>query len=399
MPSKKLKVLMLAFELPPFNSGGLGEAVLCLTKSLAKMGVEITLLLPNKLPYTHKHMKIIFADELLPKTQDKQTQANSQKNGNSINFGTFKPYTGAVETQLLAGGYEILSNLMIQRALQEEFDVIHGHDWMTVKSCLEIKRITNKPLILQIHSTEYDRSPHEYINKYKYTIEKIGMENAEAIIAVSKYTRTIINKHYKIPVDKIYVVYNAPTLETVDTKQKLAIKENIILFIGRITYQKGLHQFLETCKNVINEVPNTLVVVVGNGDMYHEIIAKACEMGMVGKIVFTGFLRGTQRDIVFNSSSVFLMPSLSEPFGLVATEAAQFGVPVVISKQSGVAEVLQYSIKVDFWDTSLMSKEIIKILKNPKIKNRLTKGLEKDLKNLTWDQSAVECIKTYNNVI
>lgn len=399
MPTKKLKVLMLAFELPPFNSGGLGEAVLCLTKSLAKMGIEITLLLPNKLPYEHKHMKIIFADDLLPKSKNNESFENTQKSTSNINFESFKPYTRATEPQLLAQGYELLSTLMTQRALQEDFDIIHGHDWMTVKACLEIKKITKKPLILQIHSTEFDRSPHEYIDGYKYTIEKLGMENANAIIAVSKYTKAVINKYYSIPLDKIYVVYNAPTLETVDTENKLAIKENIILFIGRLTYQKGLHQFLETCKMVINEIPNTLVVVVGNGDMYYEVITKACEMNMAGKIVFTGFLRGAKRDIVFNSSSVFLMPSLSEPFGLVAAEAAQFGVPVVISKQSGVAEVLEYSIKADFWDTALMAKEIIKILKNPKIKNRLTMGLEKDLKNLTWDHSAVECVKTYNTVI
>lgn len=395
MPTVKLKILMIAFELPPYNSGGLGEAVLALTKSLAKMGIEITLLLPKKLPHKYDHIKIIYADEFEPKKQIDEKEFKKQK---EINFKEFKVYTKELGTDLLKNGFNELSNLMVKRALKEEFDIIHGHDWMTVKACMELKKLTGKKMILQIHATEYDRSPKQHIDPFKYTVEKLGMDASDAVVAVSKYTKHIINKYYQIPNEKIFVVYNAPTIECPNTNFKLKIEDNIILFVGRITYQKGMHQFLETCKKVIDAIPNTLVVVMGNGDMYNEVVQKSCEMGMAGHIVFTGFLRGEQRDIVFNSASVFLMPSVSEPFGLVAAEAAQFGVPVVVSKQSGVSEVLEYCVKADFWDTELMSKQIIKILKSKKHKNNLSKGLEKDLKNLTWDNSATECNKVYQFV-
>lgn len=397
MPAKKLKILMIAFELPPYNSGGLGEAVLALTKSLAKMGIEITLLLPKKLPHKYDHIKIIYADELDTKKSLDEGE-KTQTLIPSINYNKFNVYTKNLGPDLLGSGFIELSNLMVKRALNEEFDIIHGHDWMTVKACSELKKITGKKMILQVHATEYDRSPKQHIDPFKYTIEKLGMEESDAVIAVSKYTKHVINKYYQIPNEKIFVVYNAPTIENPNTENKLKIQENIILFVGRITYQKGMHQFLETCKKVIDEVPNTLVVITGNGDMYTEVINKSCEMGMAGHVIFTGFLRGAQRDIVFNSASVFLMPSVSEPFGLVAAEAAQFGIPVVISKQSGVSEVLEYGLKADFWDTKLMSKQIIKILTSKKHKLKISKGLEQDLKNLTWDNSAIDCNKVYNFV-
>ncbi len=395
MPEKKIKILMIAFELPPFNSGGLGEAVLGLTKSLAKFGIELTLLLPTKLPYQHTHLKIIYADDLIEKSEEDTAKTTAKK---QINFSAFQVYTNKSKHDLCGEGFEELSNLMVKRALMENFDIIHGHDWMTVKACIDLKRITNKRMVLQIHATEFDRSPHEYIDKYKYVIEKMGMEAADKVIAVSKYTKSVINKFYNIPNEKIEVVYNAPTIENPVKEYKLNLNGNIILFVGRLTYQKGLHQFLETCKRVIDKIPDTMIVVAGNGDMYFEVIQKACEMNLATHIVFTGFLRGVERDIVFNSASVFLMPSISEPFGLVAVEAAQFGVPVVASKQSGVCEVLDSCIKTDFWDVELMSSEIIKILKSKKRKKLMSEGISKDLQNISWDKSALDCIKIYQKL-
>ena len=281
----------------------------------------------------------------------------------------------------------------------ENFDVIHTHDWMTFEAAVKIKNLTGKKLVVQIHSTEIDRSPLFSLDLYKYNIEKYGMENADVVIAVSCYTKQLLNKFYGIPNEKIKVVYNAADLEErKEPNTKLNIKGPIILFLGRITHQKGPNHFLEIAEKVVKQNPAAVFVVVGNGDMYQEMVSNAAVRGLSGNIIFTGFLRGIEKEIILNSSSLFLMPSLSEPFGIVALEAANYGMPVIISKQSGVAEVLKNSITADFWDTDLMAKEILRLTSNQKKAKKLSERIKENLSNLSWDNSAYQCENAYSSL-
>ncbi|PIR43235.1 4-alpha-glucanotransferase [candidate division WWE3 bacterium CG10_big_fil_rev_8_21_14_0_10_32_10] len=394
MPIKKPKILMLAFELPPFNSGGLGVACLGLTKGLAKLGYDITFLLPKRLPYNYSHMKLIFADDLIEK------EGKSEKTKKI--FGS-KDFLSTYETKKIFQidnlNFDQINELLVQRATMENFDVIHAHDWMTFEAAVKIKNLTGKKLVVQIHSTEIDRSPLFSLDLYKYNIEKYGMENADVVIAVSCYTKQLLNKFYGIPNEKIKVVYNAADLEErKEPNTKLNIKGPIILFLGRITHQKGPNHFLEIAEKVVKQNPAAVFVVVGNGDMYQEMVSNAAVRGLSGNIIFTGFLRGIEKEIILNSSSLFLMPSLSEPFGIVALEAANYGMPVIISKQSGVAEVLKNSITADFWDTDLMAKEILRLTSNQKKAKKLSERIKENLSNLSWDNSAYQCENAYSSL-
>ncbi len=385
---------MVGFELPPFNSGGLGEACLGLTKSLSKY-IDIIFLLPKKLPFFHNHMKIIFAVE--------QDIIESKKPHNKVGIIQKSKEISVYSSQKIESQIEYFKNLnfkMLKRALKEDFDLIHAHDWMSVKIALELKKIKNKPLILQIHSTEIDRSPIENMDIEKYNLEKYGMEQADKIIAVSEYTKKIIQDYYGIPKEKIEVVYNGSTFgkREIAKTNKLKIVNPIILFVGRLTFQKGISQLLSVAQKTVKEIPNAVFVIAGDGDMYKEMIEKSCEMGLIGNILYSGFIRGEAREVIYNSANIFIMPSISEPFGLVALEAANFKIPSIISKQSGVGEVLEGSHLIDFWDTDKMSKSIVSILKNKSIQKDIIKKQNESLKKLTWDEAAHSCIEIYNKL-
>lgn len=387
------KILMIGFELPPFNSGGLGVACLGLTKALANLGFDITFLLPKKLDYKYTHMRLIFANEFI-----KNDVNERDKNKFLLSKKIISTYTTKTYKNIMDLNYEEVENLMAERAKKENFDIIHAHDWMTFNTAIKIKKLTGKKLTVQIHSTEIDRSPLEGIDKYKYEIEKKGMEEADLVIAVSQYTKELINKFYGIPLEKIRVVYNASEMPEIEKSVKLQMTGPLILFLGRITYQKGTNHLLHVARKVVDEIPNAKFVISGDGDMYHEMINNAATLGLSGNIIFAGFLRGLQKETVLNSCSLFVMPSLSEPFGIVALEAANFGMPVLVSKQSGARELLQGAIVADFWDTDLMAKQIIDTLNKKSKYKKLVKQLQKDLSKITWDNSAIQCQLVYNEL-
>ena len=393
MPShKRARILMLAFELPPFNSGGLGEACLGLTKALYKLGYAITFLLPKKLPYNHSHLKLIFADELLNDEEKRRLSLLREEKFIST-------YDIRKIFQMEELNFEEITELLLKRALLEDFDIIHAHDWMTFRAAVKIKQNSGKKLIVQVHSTEVDRSPLDTLDMEKYNIEKYGMENADIVVTVSNYSKQLIHNFYGIPLEKIHVVYNASNLEELKEVPKLKLKGPIIMFLARITYQKGPNHFLQIAKKVVEKKPEALFVVVGDGDMYKEMVTNACSMGLSGNIIFAGFLRGIQKEIILNSSDLFLMPSISEPFGIVALEAAHFGVPVIISRQSGVSELLQGAVVADFWDIDLMVKEILRLTNNRKESRKLKELLKKDLEKISWDSSALQCEEAYNKLM
>ncbi len=393
MPQKK--ILMLAFELPPHNSGGLGVACLGMTKALAKKGFEIFFMLPKRLDYNYSHMKILFSEDFskLPENVSKKKKYVTKKETN------LSGYMLGDTSKSLEEEMEKLTHEMVLASRSKDFDVIHAHDWMTFEAGIKIKEDSGKPLIVHIHSTELDRSPHFAIDNYKYEVEKKGMLKADAVVTVSHHTKNIVHKFYNIPLDKIFVMYNATYLDNPSTSlPKVSLDNPLVVFLGRITHQKGPLFLLEAAKKTIEKEPKTIFVVVGNGDMYETMIEKACEFGLSGNIIFTNFLRGKYRDSLLKRADVFVMPSLSEPFGLVALEAAHFDTPVIVSKQSGVGEVLKSSIQVDFWDTDLLSKKIHTLIKKKRLRKDLVKKHKEELKNITWEKTTESISHLYHNL-
>lgn len=438
-----MKVLMLGWEFPPFISGGLGTACYGLTRAMSKTGVEITFVLPRPVSadYT-SHVKMaspdsahkisgseIFGsgefsnvsfrtiDSLVQPYQSSETYSETydeilRQMGDVaanreevikefLNIGSLKHsanYAGDLyqEVQRYARLATIISR-------EEDFDVIHAHDWMTYPAGMAVSGLTGKPLVVHVHSTEFDRSG-ENVNPVVYDIERQGLYHAARVIAVSALTRNILVNRYGISKDKVKVVYNAidrpGSFADVDASRPAIRKdEKIVLFLGRITMQKGPEYFLAAAKKVLEVMDNVKFVMAGSGDMVRMAIEMAAGMGIGHKVLFTGFLRGDDVDKVFRMADLFVMPSVSEPFGLVPLEALRNDVPVLISKQSGVAEVLTHALKVDFWDINEMANKIIAVLRHPPLQMTLREHGNFEVRKLSWDDSAKQCVDVYESVL
>lgn len=283
---------------------------------------------------------------------------------------------------------------------RKRFDVIHAHDWMTYPAGMALARATGRPLVVHIHSTEFDRSG-EHVNQRIYDIERRGMHAAVRVIAVSYLTRKICMKRYGVSGDKIEVVYNGVEWGGYEPRPDLAIspKEKIVLFLGRITMQKGPEYFVAAAKRVLEKIPNVKFVVAGSGDMARRMIEQAAALGIGHKVLFTGFLRGNDVKRVFRMADCYVMPSVSEPFGIAPLEAICNDVPVIISKQSGVAEVLTHALKVDFWDIDEMANKIVAVLRHPPLSQTLRRHGALEVRSLTWDGAASRCAQVYRDSI
>ncbi len=434
-----MKVLMLGWEFPPFISGGLGTACYGLTRAMSKMGIQITFVLPRPVnsEYT-THVKMASPNS---KTQFLESKLHEIEDFKNVSFRTIdsimQPYQSeeAYEYLLRQIGTsrqeaeQTLKELMeigahgqsvnyghnlyneVQRyarlasliARTEEFDLIHAHDWMTYPAGIAVAGMSGKPLVVHIHSTEFDRSG-EYVNQMVYDIERQGLHYADRVIAVSYLTRNLVVNRYGISGEKVDVAYNA--IETKDnfievdmTRHAIRKDEKIVLFLGRITMQKGPEYFLAAAKKVLEVIDNVKFVMAGSGDMVQRTIEMAAEMGIGHKVLFTGFLRGGDVDKVFRMADLFVMPSVSEPFGLVPLEALRNDVPVLISKQSGVAEVLTHALKVDFWDIDEMANKIIAVLKHPPLHVTLREHGNFEVRKLTWEGTAETCHDVYEKVL
>ncbi len=281
----------------------------------------------------------------------------------------------------------------------ESFDVIHAHDWMTYAAGVVASRLSGKPLVVHVHSTEFDRSG-ENVNQALYNIERMGMHGADRIIAVSKLTKTICTRRYGIEDDKIEVVYNGIDDDRVQpgAGQMIASTDKIVLFLGRITMQKGPEYFVRAARRVLDKYQDVKFVVAGSGDMAIKMIEEAAHLGIGHKVLFTGFLRGKDVDRVFQMADCYVMPSVSEPFGIAPLEAMKNDVPVIISKQSGVSEVLTHALKVDFWDIDGMANKIIAVLRHPPLSQTLRQHGPLELRGLTWDGAAKRTANVYETV-
>jgi len=290
----------------------------------------------------------------------------------------------------------------VKLAQQEEFEVVHAHDWMTYPAGIAVAAVMGKPLIVHVHSTEFDRSG-EHVNQVVYDIERRGMHAADKIVAVSHLTRNIIISRYGVTGEKVEVVYNGVDRDTGSDLNfdKVGIRsdEKIVLFLGRITMQKGPEYFLMAAKKVLEVMDNVKFVMAGSGDMMGQVIEMAAAMGIGHKVLFTGFLQGEDVQKVFEMADLYVMPSVSEPFGIAPLEALNNDVPVLISKQSGVAEVLTHVLKVDFWDVKEMANKILAVLRYPPLHMTLREHGNFEVRKLTWEDSARKCADIYGNLM
>lgn len=296
----------------------------------------------------------------------------------------------------LVGDSERYARLVVALARGEQFDVIHAHDWLTYPAGLAIARVSGKPLVVHVHSTEFDRSGNN-VNQRIYDIERAGMQGANRVLAVSMFTKSICVRRYSVPPSKIDVIYNGIERENQQPQEGSQIEstDKIVLFLGRITMQKGPEYFIAAAKRVLEKVQNVKFVVAGSGDMALRMVELAASMGIGHKVLFTGFLRGRDVERVFQMADCYVMPSVSEPFGLAALEAIHHDVPVIVSKTSGVSEVLQHVLKVDFWDIDEMANKIVAVLRHPPLSQTLREHGTFELHRLTWDVAAERCIRAY----
>ncbi|MFH1682845.1 MAG: glycosyltransferase family 4 protein, partial [Candidatus Woesearchaeota archaeon] len=342
------RILMFGWEFPPNNQGGLGTACEGLVKGLTAQGKEVILVLPEKqessipgLKIVSPHLKRISVNSLLQAYHTEESYSSSYKRnkgslyGNNL-FSEVERYAQAIE--------EVVR--------EEEFDLIHAHDWLTYKAGLKAKQLSGKPLIVHVHATEFDRTGGNGINQFVYIIEKEGMEKADLVITVSNFTKNKVIEHYGIPAEKIRVVHNAVAFNDNQFRGEFNTfkREPLVLFLGRITLQKGPDYFLDTAKRILELRKNINFVMAGRGDMEEQMIEQAAALGLSDKFLFAGFLRGAEIDRMYQMADVYVMPSVSEPFGITPLEAMRNDVPVIISKQSGVSEVITHCLKVDFWD-------------------------------------------------
>jgi len=395
-----LNVLMLGWEWgPPFNSGGLGEACVGLTRALSKKGVGITFILPKRLNLKVDFLNLIFAD--LDEASDTIVSAYTTRTSWSRLFPaeSMPEYHDYVSASLkFAEKIELLL-----KHLNGKVDVIHAHDWLTYPAALVAKQILQKPLVVHVHSTEFDRTGGNFPNPEVFAIEKKGFEEADKILPVGGYMKNIIVDKYGIDEDKIRVVYNGIDQDKKDFPPALmALKSlgyKVVLFLGRITLQKGPEYFVRAAKKVSDYYKKVVFVVTGTGDMQDYMISEAARLGVLDKFIFTGFLRGDERDQIYQTADLYVMPSVSEPFGITALESVVNGTPVLISKQSGVSEILKNALKVDFWDTDEIANKVLAVLKYGALPKDLRDESGKEVRQFSWSKAANDVIDVYNQLI
>lgn len=396
-----MKILMLGWELPPNNSGGLGVACYELCKSLAKKGADIEFLLPYEAEHHIDFMKVTAVHP--------QNVATVQKAGIAYDSYKYVFHDGHAEW-IGVHGQQALYEQAVASLMQKTgqgFDVVHAHDWLTFRAALRIKQLKGWPLVVHLHSIEADRSGQQHGgNPLVREIESLAMLMADQIIAVSEHTKQSIIREYDIPPDKITVVHNSinpldmqPLDEDNTYKYLLALRKQgyrVVTNVGRLTIQKGLTNLLRAAKEVVARAPKTIFLIVGSGDQYFELLKLSADLGIAKNVIFVGFQRGQHWRDSFGIGDLFVMPSVSEPFGLTALEAIGYGCPTLVSKQAGVNELIRNTLKVDFWDVSEMANKITAVVQNDALRDELHKNAHREFEKLSWDNSAATVFSVYD---
>ena len=385
------KILMVGWEFPPHNSGGLGVACQGIVENLVDSGENVTLLLPKVMT------KYDVSDTLF-----------TTKKGNKYRVifinSLIRPYVGKDGLSYngdLISDVNSFAKMAVDSVKDIDFDIIHIHDWLTVPTGSALKKKFGKPLVMHVHSTEYDRTGGGSFNEDVSKVETSGFMIANLIITVSKYTKDVLVKEYAVAPNKIMVVHNGVDYSPSEDSSAIDFLKGspVIIFVGRLTIQKGPEYFLEVARRVIDKRPDAVFVYAGNGDMYHHLLLTSAYRNLSGSVLFAGFLRDRAKDLLYQRADVFMMPSVSEPFGIVALEAAVANTPVIVSKTSGVAEVLPSAIKVDFWDTELMAKKILELLEKTKFRKKLAVKTMDEAGAITWGNTAIKIKEAYYNLL
>lgn len=393
---------MLGWELPPHNSGGLGVACYHLCQALSKKGADIEFIVPYTAEHNIDFMKINSAH---PQNVSEIIRAG-------IAYDSFKyiQTDGEIVWVDLIGQTKMFEDAVERIADIADFDIIHAHDWLTFRAALRAREKSGKKLILHVHSIESDRSGIEHGgNPMVREIEAISMHLADRVIAVSQHTKRSIMREYSIPGDKIEVVHNSidiDSLESLDPENSYAylnrMKQQgyrVVANVGRLTIQKGLPNLLRAFKSVVDNAPKTILLIVGSGEQYYELITLAAELGISRNVLFTDFQRGKRWRDAYAIADLFVMPSVSEPFGLTPLEAIGYGTPSLVSHQSGVSEIMNNMLKVDFWDIHEMANQITAVVQNDSLRDELHNNAYKEFEKLTWGDAADKIMKIYNKHI
>ena len=417
-----MKALMFGWEFPPHILGGLGTASFGLTKGMAENGdMDITFVIPkpwgdepkdfariigaNNTPIAWRDVNWDYVQSRIGNVMDPQLYYNLRDHiysdfnyMNTNDLGCLE-FSGRYPDNLIEeiNNYSIVAGV-IARTL--DFDVIHSHDWLTYPAGIHAKQVSGKPFVIHVHATDFDRSRGN-VNPTVFAIEKDGMNNADHIITVSNLTRRTVIEKYGIDPAKVTTVHNAvePLSEELLNVTVPPKHDKVVTFLGRITMQKGPEYFVEAAVQVLQKVHNVQFVMAGGGDMMEKMIRLAARRGIADRFHFAGFLRGTQVYEMLKASDVYIMPSVSEPFGISPLEAMQMGVPSIISKQSGCAEILENVIKVDYWDTNAIADAIYSILMYPAMYKRLHEEGLAEVDQIRWKKAGAKVINIYRSLM
>ncbi len=429
---------MFGWEFPPHIAGGLGTACYGLTRGLAKHDVEVIFVVPHAYgDEDQRFVRVVNASDVetpfgrpgrggrLDELWDKLTFIHIDSN--MVPYISPEEFETRTEESRLAGfvGHpgepgdvwkerytfsgKYGANLMeevaryamvaaeVARQLEGTFDVIHAHDWLTYYAGIAAKNVSGRPLVVHMHATEFDRSG-ENVNPTVYDIERAGMHAADRVIAVSNLTRNTVIERYGVPAGRVVAVHNAVRFAASEScGAERALDDKIVTFLGRITYQKGPDYFVEAAAKVLKRLPNVRFVMAGSGDMLNHVVRRVAKLGIADRFHFTGFLKGDEVQRMFSLSDVYVMPSVSEPFGISPLEAMKSNVPVIISRQSGVAEVLDYALKVNYWDVDAMADAIYGLIRYPALAQMFSeKGME-EVTSLKWSDAAAKVKKVYES--
>lgn len=431
-----MKVLMFGWEYPPFLSGGLGTACYGIVQGLSNNNVDVKLILPSRRnipPDPRQNIEILGADEIILSEEFRCgiEQSLTFRKGSEMLSSFLSPYG----TQISGNGHSAQYHLLLEEATkpgagtilaftgnygrdlmaevfrygiigeflgsQGGFDVIQAHDWLTILAGVGAKRTSGKPLIVQIHATEYDRSG-DGVNQNILNIERYGLEQADRIIAVSYYTKNVLVEKYGVDPHKVTVIHNA--VEKEKQLERLGIKKNLseryVLFLGRVTMQKGPDYFIEAANLVLKKMDNVRFVMAGSGDMMPKLIERAASLKITDRFHFTGFLNNRQQvERMYAMSDLYVMPSVSEPFGITAFEAILYDVPIILSKQSGVSEVLRGAMKVDFWDVPKLASAITSLLEDENLAREMVNACKTELRDIHWNNAGQKMKNLFHTLL
>lgn len=453
-----MRVLMLGWEFPPFITGGLGTACYGLTRALSTLGHDIVFVLPRPAATPFSSLvtlapppapgtpprpvqmqletfeRVVFRTvesggprgpagaydrpaptqvsvvrETILETRVREARPDERTRDEKPPPGTTGPEPAPPPSPYprdLMAEVQRYAQLVAEVAANERFDVIHAHDWMTFPAGLAVAAASNKPLVVHVHSTELDRAGNN-VDQRVFEIERRGMQAATRVIAVSHLTRAVCVRDYGIDPARVVVIHNAVELPVYDGSRRteppatfrIGAHEKIVLFLGRITFQKGPDYFLAAAKRVLEVMSNVRFVMAGTGDLVRQAMDRAVELGIGSKVLFTGFLRSPDVERLFELADVYVMPSVSEPFGIAPLEALRKGVPVIISRQSGVSEVIKHALKVDFWDVGEMANKIVAVLRHPPLAAALREHGAIEVSRLSWTDAAQACVEVYEQAM